>query len=52
MNRRPRNQILAAAAAMALGLLLFAQGSRDDFPVRRQGGGSRGGFPAGVDHGS
>lgn len=42
MNRNPKKQIAAAAAALGLGLLVLAAGSRDEFPGRRQGGGSRG----------
>lgn len=42
MRRQPRRQIFAALAALALGLAVLAAGSRDEFPGRRQGGGSRG----------
>ncbi|MBD2425257.1 hypothetical protein [Phormidium sp. FACHB-1136] len=52
MQRNPRKQILAALAAVALGLAVLAAGSRDEFPGRRQGGGSRGEFPAGMNHGT
>ncbi len=41
MNRLIR-PLLAAALSLALGLLLYAAGSRDEFPSRRQGGGSHG----------
>ncbi|MFH7245584.1 MAG: hypothetical protein ACHWZW_22340 [Spirulina sp.] len=44
MNR-PIRPAIAIAAAVALGLLVLAAGSRDEFPRRRQGGGSQSANP-------
>lgn len=40
MHRNPRHQLFATLAALALGVVVLAAGSRDEFPGRRQGGGS------------